>query len=60
MYLCYRSGLRCLVGCYYRVCQFSYLVLIDDFVLHVTDMNNEDVALGMTLLGKMTICMDLL
>ena len=48
------------IGMFYGVCQFSYLVLINDFVLHVTDMSNEDVALGITLLGKMTICMDLL
>mgnify|MGYP001795202887 FL=1 len=39
-------------GMFYGVCQFSYLVLINDFVLYTTDMNNEDVALGITLLGK--------
>ena len=36
----------------WNICASTFLILINDFVLKVTDMNNEEVALGITLLGE--------
>ena len=39
-------------GMLWNICTTTFLILINDFVLRVTDMNNEEVALGITLLGE--------